>query len=59
MTPDEEREVRELRVELVRLRNRIRKLEHRHQEDIAEMATLRRTVDFLLDTKPETKGDET
>lgn len=51
MSPDEEREYKKILCENYRLRNRIRKLEHQHQEDIAEMASLRRYVDFLMESQ--------
>ena len=56
MTP-EEKEIQELRRENKRLFNRNKHLEEVHQCDIAEIATLRRQVDFLMESREVKKHD--
>lgn len=58
MTPDEERKYNMILCENYRLKNRIRKLEHQHQEDIAEMTSIRRYVDFRMESQDLTKRKE-
>ncbi len=56
MTP-EEKELQELRRENKRLFNRNKHLEELHQCDIAEIATLRRQVDFFMESQEVKRND--
>ena len=50
MTP-QDKELQELRRECKRLTNRNRRLEELRQCDLAEITTLRRQVDFLMESQ--------
>lgn len=50
MTP-EDKEIQDLRREVKRLTNRNKFLEEQHSLDMSEIVTLRRQVDFLMESQ--------
>lgn len=56
MTP-QDKELQELRRECKRLQNRNKRLEELRQCDLAEITTLRRQVDFLMESQEVKRHD--